>query len=82
MELDVKRLYLPFKFTKCCHVCGSEVTLDLNERSLYYPKANKPFVEEVWCPTCDENGDDTYVQFRLQLNLEVVSLDPPESGDA
>jgi len=81
MELNIKRLYLPFKFTKTCPVCGSEVTLDLNERNLYYPKANKPFVEEVWCQTCDERDDETYVQFRLQLNLEVVSLENSEGGD-
>jgi C4-type Zn-finger protein len=81
MELNIKRLYLPFTFTKTCPVCGSEVTLDLNERNLYYPKANTPIEVEVWCLTCDERDDETYVDFRIQLNLEVVSLDTPEGGD-
>ena len=70
LALD-KRTYLPFIVTFACPFCEAVNRRDLRVRDyLSHPLVNEPFEYTLWCEECDR--DDTSVQLRLNVSLEVV----------
>jgi len=68
-QLDVKRLYLPFKIEADCPVCGTGSGADMNTDYLSYPTVGSEESVSMFCVKCDEFFS---VKVVLGLTLEAA----------
>jgi glucose dehydrogenase len=69
-HVEVKRFYIPFKFNLECPSCGYINGVDLEDRYLSYPVANK-VVEDAAC--CEECCEEIPYNLTLKIDVEVSS---------
>ena len=60
-SIEVKRLHLPFTYTKRCQ-CENMLTLDLEQDYLSYPNINTPKQIIMYCQECDS-------EYEIDLQL-------------
>lgn len=71
MNLDVKRLYLPFVVHASCPECGGSTSIRLDrERYLSYPSTDDPYSLEF---LCDECGSAWSEEVKLTIALTPCS---------
>jgi len=66
VEIEVKRLHLPYIIKFNCPTCNQNLTVDLDMDYLSYPTVGIPNVTGAYCDTCDE-----YVEVDIKLNLDL-----------
>ena len=71
-ELDVKRYYIPLEVTSQCPRCRQEVTRNLLEDYLSFPRFDVP----IWLRFYHECSTDSYIEWKhnviMRLTLEEV----------
>lgn len=63
-EIDVKRLYLPFRIEDECPACKKAKVFDLNDQYFMRNQANQDFTHPMYCGDCDH-------EWSVRLHLEV-----------
>lgn len=74
MIIDDKRFCMPgFKIKSTCPKCREEVTTDLSQYYLSYPRANQPIKYICWHECAD--GKDSEWPVMLQVNVDLVAIE-------
>ena len=67
-SLEIKRFYLPIKFSVNCPHCGASNEKDFDDDYLSYPTINKKEAVYMCCDNCD---DEYEFDVCLSVGLEV-----------
>lgn len=73
-QLDVKRLYLPFKYDYVCENCGHTRTIDFEKDPyLNYPVINAKTSITIYCPECNTESEGLEVEISVDLKISKKS---------
>ena len=69
MQLEIKRLYIPFKHKIPCPKCNSMLLMDMETHPLNYPKLGEPIPFYVYCKNCDEAFA---IPIQIDFNVKIL----------